>query len=85
MKTWHIVENDIIIDSLIADPKEQVYTVYPGKEIVEDDGFIGIGWIRTGDSWRAPEPIDDKIWEWNEELKRWEFVPSPEEESIVEE
>jgi hypothetical protein len=85
MKIWHVVKDNEVIDSLIADPKGQVEAIYPDHEIIEDDGIIGVGWIRIDDSWRLPEPEDDRTWEWNDELKRWIFVPSPEELSIIEE
>jgi hypothetical protein len=84
MTNWHIIENDSIIDSIIADSKEIVESIYPNSIIVEDDGIMGVGWAKENDLWKAPLPSDELEYSWNEEEKRWELLLSPEEESIVE-
>jgi hypothetical protein len=84
MTTWHIIEDDSVINSIVADSKEIVEDIYPNSIIVEDDGIIGVGWVKENDLWKAQYPIDGLEYIWNEEEKRWDLVPSPEEESIVE-
>ena len=84
MKNWNIIENDSVIDSIVADSIEIVQEIYPNSTVVEDDGVIGVGWIKQNDSWIAPYPTDELEYTWNEEEKRWDLVFSPEEELVVE-
>jgi hypothetical protein len=84
MTIWHIIENDSVIDSLVADSKEIIESIYPDSTIVEDDGTIGVGWVKENDIWKAQYPTDGLEYNWNEEEKRWDLVFSPEEESVVE-
>jgi hypothetical protein len=84
MAIWHVVDNDNVINSIIADSKEFVESLYPGLAVVEDDGVIGVGWSKQTGDWIAPYPTDGNEYIWNETDKFWELVLSPEEESIVE-
>jgi hypothetical protein len=84
MTNWHIIENNSVIDSIIADSKEIVEELYPGLIILEDDGVIGVGWTKENDLWKALYPTDGLEYTWSEELHSWTLVFSPEEDPIVE-
>ena len=73
MKNWIIVENDIVINLIIADTKEIAQEV-SGKEAIGDNGYICIGWDRKSGEWKSPQPYNSWIWDSN--LKNWE-PPTP--------
>lgn len=83
MSNWAIVKDNIVIDMIVSDSKEYVENNFDA-EILEDDGYIGIGWTNIDGSWKAPYPADGLTYTWNDETKRWDIVFSPDEESIVE-
>ena len=83
MANWHIVDNDVIINSIVADSKEFAESLFPDYLVVEDDGVIGIGWTKESGEWKAAYPTDGKVYFWSEEVRRWELENSPPEESIV--
>jgi hypothetical protein len=74
MTNWFIVNNDAITDVLVSDTKEFLEEIYPDAEIIEDNGYSGIGWIRTELGWRSVYPQDGNEYTWNDIIKGWELV-----------
>ena len=74
MTSWFIIKNDTIVDSLISDTKEFLETQFPDSEIIENNGYAGIGWTRTGLEWRYSYPEDDNEYTWNDTIKGWDLV-----------
>jgi hypothetical protein len=69
---WLIIENNLVINSIVADSKSIVEEFYPGKTIIEDNGIIGVGWENFDGVWKSPRPIDDRFeYEWNVETNCW--------------
>jgi hypothetical protein len=69
---WIIIENNIVVDSIIADSKSIVEELFPGKIIIQDDGIIGVGWKNFDGVWKSPRPEDNGFeYEWNDELHTW--------------
>jgi len=85
MTNWNVVKDNVVIDSIVAESKDFVEELYSDCTILEDDGFVGIGWTNTDGSWKAQYPTDDLEYHWNEEFKVWELSNAPEEVLIVEE
>jgi hypothetical protein len=84
MSIWHVIDNDRVVDSIIAESKDFVESLYPSFTVVEDDGILGNGWVKESGVWKAPYPTDELEYTWDDERKTWNVVPSPREESIVE-
>ena len=86
MPNWLIIENNSIINAIVADSKEYVEETF-NAEVMADDGIKGIGWTRATGIWQAPYPSDGLEYIWNSESNSWTPVPltMPEETFIVEE
>ena len=69
---WLVIENNFVINSIVADSKLIVEELFPGKTIIEDDGVIGVGWQNFNGVWKSPRPEDNGFeYEWNDELHIW--------------
>jgi hypothetical protein len=57
MATYAVIENDIVINVIVADTVEIAEEV-TGKTCVEynDNNLAGIGWAYDGEKFVAPEP-----------------------------
>lgn len=79
MKRFAIVQNNIIVDAIIAENAEIAASIFPNNEIVEIDieRPIGIGYERIDGKWKRPKPADS--WIFNDEVFDWEApIPYPE-------
>lgn len=74
MPNYLIVRNNEVIDALVADSKEYLEQTFT-DEILEDDGRIGIGWVRLPEGWKAPYPTDGLEYTWDQENLVWNLVP----------
>lgn len=69
---WIIIENNIAVDSIVADSKSIVEELFPGKTIIQDDGIIGVGWKNFDGVWKSPRPEDNGFeYEWDDESHTW--------------
>jgi hypothetical protein len=82
MSNWLIIKNNVVVDMIVADSIDYVKSNFDG-EVIEDNGYAGIGWTNIDGSWKSQYPSDGKDYLWNEDLKIWELVFSEEEESVV--
>lgn len=83
MTIWHLIKDDEIIDSVVAESKDFIENQFPDYEVIEDDGIIGKGWKKTEGKWSLEYPTDGKSYIWNEELHCWQIVYSPDEDSVI--
>jgi hypothetical protein len=86
MANWLIVNDNVIVDAVVADTMEYVEELFL-SQVLEDDGIKGIGWTLTQDGWRAPYPAGGIQYTWDSELNAWvpESPTMPEDTFIVEE
>lgn len=70
---WAIVDNNKIVNVIIAESKEIAEEV-SGLQAIEDNGRLGIGLELTSDGWRFPYPTDGKEYVWNDTLQYWSEV-----------
>lgn len=73
MANWAIIENNKVVNRLVADSKEIAEAV-SGLEAIDDEGWIGIGFELTPEGWRPVYPTDGQEYFWNDELKFWDLV-----------
>lgn len=52
-KNYAVIENDIVVNVIVADSLKIAKEV-TGKECVECDGSFWIDWTRDGKNWIAP-------------------------------
>jgi hypothetical protein len=85
MPNWFIIENDAIINTIVADSKEVLESL-PINEYQEDDGIKAIGWTRLSGIWQAPYPTDGLDYIWDDKLNCWKLkAPTiPEDTFIIE-
>jgi hypothetical protein len=83
MSNWLIIKDNVIVDAVVSDSKAFVENNFDG-EVIEDDECMGIGWTNITGYWKAPYPTDGLEYIWDEELKKWNLVFSPPEDSIIE-
>jgi hypothetical protein len=69
---WLIVENNKIINHIVAESEEIAKELFPNNDILEDDGVIGIGWEKIDNVWKSKYPDDGLDYVWNSESKKWE-------------
>jgi len=83
MNIWAIIQDNKIVNRIIADSKELAESL-TGLEAIPDEPGMGIGQEKTEFGWRYPYPTDGKDYIWNDEFKLWiEIVDEePEETSI---
>jgi hypothetical protein len=86
MANWLIVNDNVIVDAVVADTMEYVEELFL-SQVLEDDGIKGIGWTLTRDGWRAPYPTGGIQYTWDSELNAWvpESPTMPEDTFVVEE
>jgi hypothetical protein len=84
MTNWLIIQDNVVVNAIVADSKEYVEENFDGT-IIEDNGTIGVGWTDIDGSWKSPYPTNGLEYIWNEEFKVWDVVHSPEEDVPVEE
>lgn len=73
MASWAIIENDKVVNLIIADSKEIAENI-TGLEAINDEGWIGVGFEKTPDGWRLPYPEDGLTYTWNDTFKIWDLV-----------
>lgn len=72
---WLIIENNAVVQSIVADSESIVRELYPNKTIIQDDGTIGVGWENFDGIWKSPRPTDDEFeYEWNVEKRCWTYT-----------
>ena len=58
MANYLVIENDKVINVIVADSAEIAAEV-TGKEVIESIGAEPwIDWTRSGDTWIKPEPVE---------------------------
>lgn len=72
-KRWAIVDNNKIVNIIVADSKEIAETI-SGLQAIEDTGRFGKGLELTPEGWRFPYPEDGKKYFWNDEFQYWAEV-----------
>ena len=70
--TWLIIENNKVINHVVAESEEIIKTLYPNNEIMEDNGIVGIGWERIEGIWKSKYPEDGLEYTWNISKNTWE-------------
>ena len=73
MTNWAVIKDNKIINRIVADSKEIAEQV-TGLEIIDDEGWIQIGFEKFNDSWRAPMPTDGLEYTWNDITRSWILV-----------
>jgi hypothetical protein len=69
---WLIIENNAVVQSIVADSESIVREIYPNKTIIQDDGIIGVGWENFDGVWKSPRPEDNGFeYEWDAESHVW--------------
>jgi hypothetical protein len=84
MTNWLIIQDNVVVNAIVADSKEYVEENFDGT-IIEDNGTIGVGWTDIDGLWKSPYPTNGLEYIWNEEFRVWDVVHSPEEDVPVEE
>ena len=77
MGIWAIINNNIVVNSIVADAKE-IAESSTSLDVIEITSLnpIGIGWYLENDVWYAPKPLDGKEYTWDYESKKWyEILP----------
>jgi hypothetical protein len=74
--TFAIIENDIVINVILATDLDTVKLIYPDKEIIQvDTNKIGMHFFRENNKWYPPKPHteDDPQPQvtWVEEINAW--------------
>lgn len=73
MASWAIVQDNKIVNLIIADNKEIAEQV-TGLQAIDDEGWICIGFEKYENSWRPPYPNDGLEYYWNQSSKSWVVV-----------
>lgn len=73
MINWAIIENNKIINRIIADTKE-IAEELTGLQAIDDEGWIQIGFEKFNDSWRPSYPTDGLEYSWDDTNKFWKPV-----------
>jgi len=69
---WLIIENNAVVQGIVADSESIVRELYPNKTIIQDDGIIGVGWENFDGVWKSPRPEDNGFeYEWDIESRTW--------------
>lgn len=59
MPNYLVIEDDVIINVIVADTAEIAAEV-TGKEVIESTSSEPwLNWTRSGDTWNAPEPVEE--------------------------
>ena len=70
MSNWFIINNNTIIDVIIADSQEYVEQAFL-LEVLPDDGIKSIGWTRSSGMWQSPYPTDGLEYNWDNTIQSW--------------
>jgi hypothetical protein len=75
MANFAIVDNNKVVNVIVADSKEIAEQI-TGQEAVEIiDNILWVDWERVNGEWfppRPPKPESEGNWEWNEIEQEWQ-------------
>ena len=75
---YAIIENNTVVNVIVADSHETAQIIYPTAEIIDTEITpISMSWFRENNKWFPPKPEGTYIW--NEDFKNW-LTPEANEE-----
>jgi mannitol-1-phosphate/altronate dehydrogenase len=76
-----IIENNSVINVIVADSEEIAKLIYPNAEIVDTEvTSIGMFWFKDNNKWYPPKPEGTYVW--NEDAQNW-LTPEANQEYIA--
>lgn len=72
MANWAIINNNVVINIIVADTKEIAEQATQATAIEYDANRpVARDWYLENGIWYAPKPTDDKNYKWDESMLSW--------------